>query len=108
MGHAAVAGGGGLGGKEFGGGREKTGYLGLVGGEGGVEGQGRTRAVEVWWSRSRSSCSLSKEKNERSTVLGFKMGIFFLGVRNFFLVGSIFKSNGDQRDLSRNGGKLQQ
>ena len=58
----------------------KTGVC-LVGvGEGGVGGQGSTSAVEIWWARSWSSCSLSGVENGRSKR-SFEVGVLSSGVK---------------------------
>ena len=51
-------------------------------GEGGVGGRGSTKAAEVWWVRSWSSCSSSGVEGMRSSVGWVAVGVCSLGVKD--------------------------
>jgi len=53
----------------------KTGVHPVGIGEGGVEGQGSTRAAEAWWARSWSSSSSSGVERTRSLVGWIAVGV---------------------------------
>jgi len=58
----------------------KTGVRPVDTGEGGVGGQGSTRAAKAWWARSWSSCSSSGDRNGRSSTELVAMGVLSSGV----------------------------
>jgi len=68
----------------------KTGVRPVDTGDGGVGGQGSTRAADAWWTRSWLSCSSSGVER----------------VKVFFLVGSESKPSGVRWVSTRNGGEL--
>jgi len=60
----------------------KTGVRPVDIGEGGVGGRGSTRAADVWWARSRSSCSSSGVERTRSSVGWVAVGVCSSGVED--------------------------
>ena len=60
----------------------KTGVRPVDTGEGGVGGRGSTKAADVWWARSWSSCSLSGVERKRSLRGWFAVGVCSSGVED--------------------------
>jgi len=60
----------------------KTGVRPVDIGDGGVGGRGSTRAADIWWARSWSSCSSSGVERVRSSVGWVAVGVCSSGVED--------------------------